>query len=227
MTSGTKRIMPSGVWGTTGAHIANMVNGVVQGFKKQLEVNGVGYRAAMQGEGREARGWFFTPRRVHGAGRHHGGSRKECVDGFALIKSLSAKWLPKSATSDSLNLIKAKGLNISKKRSAGKPGKWPRRRAPKFSWYEYESCTTERRRARVRARVSGTAERPRLNVHRGLRGIFVQLIDDTAQKQWRAYTVKLWRRQMRVSERGKWQWRISPAGRSRKKPKPSGESGRV
>ncbi len=40
----------------------------------------------------------------------------------------------------------------------------------------------ERRRARVRARVSGTAERPRLNVHRGLRGIFVQLIDDTAQK---------------------------------------------
>ncbi len=38
------------VWGTTGAHIANMVNGVVQGFKKQLEVNGVGYRAAMQGK---------------------------------------------------------------------------------------------------------------------------------------------------------------------------------
>ncbi len=36
----------------------------------------------------------------------------------------------------------------------------------------------ERRRARVRARVSGTSERPRLNVFRGLRGLYIQLIDD-------------------------------------------------
>lgn len=40
----------------------------------------------------------------------------------------------------------------------------------------------ERRRIRVRTRLSGTAERPRLNVHRSLRGIFAQLIDDTNQK---------------------------------------------
>src|SRR3982751_4713488 len=36
-----------------------------------------------------------------------------------------------------------------------------------------------RRRRRVRARVSGTAERPRLSVFRSNRGIFAQLIDDT------------------------------------------------
>jgi large subunit ribosomal protein L18 len=35
-----------------------------------------------------------------------------------------------------------------------------------------------RRRRRVRARVSGTAERPRLSVFRSNRGIFAQLIDD-------------------------------------------------
>jgi|SRR5689334_5354104 len=35
-----------------------------------------------------------------------------------------------------------------------------------------------RRRRRVRARVSGTAERPRLSVYRSNRGIFAQLIDD-------------------------------------------------
>jgi large subunit ribosomal protein L18 len=36
-----------------------------------------------------------------------------------------------------------------------------------------------RRRRRVRARISGTAERPRLSVFRSNRGIVAQLIDDT------------------------------------------------
>jgi large subunit ribosomal protein L18 len=36
-----------------------------------------------------------------------------------------------------------------------------------------------RRRRRVRARVTGTAERPRLSVFRSNRGIFAQMIDDT------------------------------------------------
>lgn len=37
------------LWGTYSAHIQNMVNGVTTGFKRQLEVNGVGYKVAMQG----------------------------------------------------------------------------------------------------------------------------------------------------------------------------------
>jgi large subunit ribosomal protein L18 len=36
-----------------------------------------------------------------------------------------------------------------------------------------------RRRRRVRARIHGTAERPRLSVYRSNRGVFAQLIDDT------------------------------------------------
>ena len=39
-----------------------------------------------------------------------------------------------------------------------------------------------RRRRRVRAKVSGTAERPRLSVFRSNRGVFAQLIDDRAGK---------------------------------------------
>jgi large subunit ribosomal protein L18 len=37
-----------------------------------------------------------------------------------------------------------------------------------------------RRRRRVRAKVTGTAERPRISVFRSNRGIFAQLIDDDA-----------------------------------------------
>jgi large subunit ribosomal protein L18 len=37
-----------------------------------------------------------------------------------------------------------------------------------------------RRRRRVRARVVGTAERPRLSVYRSNKGLFAQLIDDAA-----------------------------------------------
>lgn len=38
------------LWGTYGSHLINMVEGVTKGFKKQLEINGVGYRVAMQGQ---------------------------------------------------------------------------------------------------------------------------------------------------------------------------------
>jgi large subunit ribosomal protein L6 len=37
------------IHGTTRALLANMVHGVSTGFKKQLEIRGVGYRAALQG----------------------------------------------------------------------------------------------------------------------------------------------------------------------------------
>ena len=38
------------LWGTFSAHIQNMIEGVTKGFSKQLEINGVGYRVAMQGK---------------------------------------------------------------------------------------------------------------------------------------------------------------------------------
>ncbi len=36
-------------WGMSRTIVANMVHGVTEGFKKELEINGVGYRAQMQG----------------------------------------------------------------------------------------------------------------------------------------------------------------------------------
>ena len=38
------------MWGTTRALVQNMVTGVATGFTRNLEINGVGYRAAVQGD---------------------------------------------------------------------------------------------------------------------------------------------------------------------------------
>jgi len=45
--SGSKR--SRAMWGTTRALVNNMVTGVSNGFSVNLEINGVGYRAAVQG----------------------------------------------------------------------------------------------------------------------------------------------------------------------------------
>lgn len=37
------------LWGTLAAHFNNMITGVSEGFKKELEIEGVGYRAEAQG----------------------------------------------------------------------------------------------------------------------------------------------------------------------------------
>ena len=38
------------LWGTYASHIQNMIDGVTKGFTKVLEINGVGYKVAMQGK---------------------------------------------------------------------------------------------------------------------------------------------------------------------------------
>ncbi len=45
-----------------------------------------------------------------------------------------------------------------------------------------KAITFARRKARIRAKVTGTAERPRLAVFKSHRYIYAQLIDDTAGK---------------------------------------------
>jgi large subunit ribosomal protein L6 len=38
------------MWGLSRTLVANMIQGVSEGFSKSLEINGVGYRAQMQGQ---------------------------------------------------------------------------------------------------------------------------------------------------------------------------------
>ena len=53
---GAVRVTPRGTskrarqqWGMSRTQVANLVQGVTDGFKKELEISGVGYRAAVQG----------------------------------------------------------------------------------------------------------------------------------------------------------------------------------
>ena len=57
IADGAVAIAPNGetkraraMWGTTRALVQNMVTGVATGFTRNLEINGVGYRAAVQGD---------------------------------------------------------------------------------------------------------------------------------------------------------------------------------
>jgi large subunit ribosomal protein L6 len=38
------------MWGTSRTLVSNLVTGVTKGFERKLEINGVGYRAAVQGK---------------------------------------------------------------------------------------------------------------------------------------------------------------------------------
>jgi len=49
------------LWGTFAAHIQNMVTGVTEGFKKQLEINGVGYKVALQGKDLKVEAGYSHP----------------------------------------------------------------------------------------------------------------------------------------------------------------------
>jgi large subunit ribosomal protein L6 len=49
------------MWGTTRAHIANMVRGVSQGYAKSMEITGTGYRAAVAGKNLEMNLGFSHP----------------------------------------------------------------------------------------------------------------------------------------------------------------------
>lgn len=49
------------LWGTFSSHIANMVRGVTEGYKKELEINGVGYRVSMQGKDLKVEAGYSHP----------------------------------------------------------------------------------------------------------------------------------------------------------------------
>ncbi len=52
------------LWGTTRMHVSNMVEGVSKGFSKQLQIEGIGYRANVEGRDIVLQVGFTHPVRI-------------------------------------------------------------------------------------------------------------------------------------------------------------------
>ena len=59
------------MWGTSRARVQNLVVGVTKGFEKKLEINGVGYKAAVAGKNLQLSLGLQPRRDLSDPGRHH------------------------------------------------------------------------------------------------------------------------------------------------------------
>ena len=104
--------------GTTWSLIRNAIEGVTKGFSKKLEIEGVGYRAAVEGKDLVLYLGYAQPVRVTRSGRHDGcpwkRTRRLFFRGSARRTSDSSR--RKFGRSRNQNLTKAK-VSITKERS--------------------------------------------------------------------------------------------------------------
>ena len=151
--------------GLTRALIHNMVVGVSEGFEKKLELAGVGYRVQQKGKNLEFSLGFSHPVIVEAPE----GITFEVPDNTHVnVKGINKQQVgqiaaeirghrPPEPYNGKINLFRSLRMNKHKAKLEG----------------------LKRRQRRVRGKVSGTAERPRLRVTRTNANIYAQIIDDS------------------------------------------------
>ena len=159
--------------GLTRSLIANMVEGVIDGFEKRLEIQGVGYRAAAQGQEPGAGARLLAP----GLDRAPGGDR---VRGAAADRDHRARDRQAAGRPGRRRHPQAPPAGALQGQGDPLPRRARRAQGRKAAHDRHTKRQQRlRRRRRVRARIVGSAERPRLSVYRSNRGVFAQLVDDT------------------------------------------------
>ena len=173
VTRPTERGEDRALHGLTRTLIANMVEGVTKGFEKHLEIQGVGYRAQLKGTDLELAVGFSHP---------------------VTIKPRANLLRRAGADPDHRQGHRQAGRRADRRRDPQGPAAravqgqghpLPRRAGPQEGREARVSVMTKRqarmrRHRRVRSKIAGTAERPRLAVFRSNRGIFAQLVDDSS-----------------------------------------------
>ena len=148
--------MHKSLHGLTRTLVNNMVIGVTEGFTKELEINGVGYRAAMQGKTLNLSLGYSHP------------VLYEAKEGVTIEVPAPNKIIVKGANKEDV------GATAAKIREYRQPEPYKGKGIKKID----TKAARVRRHARVRKNISGTAERPRLNVFRSAKHIYAQVIDD-------------------------------------------------
>ena len=154
-----------------------MVEGVTKGFEKRLEIQGVGYRAAMSGSNLELQVGYSHPVRIT---PRQGIEFEVPVPTQVVVRGIDKQVVGQTAA----EIRKVRPPEPYKGKGIRYEGEFVRRKVGKrrMSALSPSREARLRRHRRVRGKVSGTAERPRLAVFRSNRGIFAQLIDDGAGK---------------------------------------------
>ena len=113
------------MWGTARTLVANLVNGVSQGFTRKMEITGVGYRAQVQGKQPGAAAGLQPRRPLSGSGRHHHRSApiRRTSSSAAPTRSWSVRWRRRSARYRPVEPYKGKGIKYEGEFVLRKEGK--------------------------------------------------------------------------------------------------------
>ena len=89
------------MWGMSRTLVANLIDGVTKGFEEQLEINGVGYRAAVQGKNLKLALGYSHDVDLSDPGRDQDRDAEADRDrrSPASTSRRSARWRPRSAAS--------------------------------------------------------------------------------------------------------------------------------
>jgi len=163
--------------GLTRTLVANMVEGVTKGFEKRLEIQGVGYRAQLQGRKLVLQVGYSHPVEI------------EPPEGIEFEVPQPTQIVVKGISKQLVGEIAARIRKVRTARAVqGQghplPGRVRRKEGGQADVIESKERRMKRirrarRRRRVRARIHGTADRPRLSVFRSNRGIQAQLSTTT------------------------------------------------
>ncbi len=158
--------------GLTRTLVANMVQGVTAGYEKRLEIQGVGYRAQLKGKNLELAVGYSHPvpiaapggDRVRGAPAHEDRGEGHLQAARGGDRRDHPQAAPPGAVQGQGHPLRGRVRGPEGREEGMTLLTKPERRL--------------KRRRRVRAKIAGTATRPRISVFRSNKGLSAQAIDD-------------------------------------------------
>src|SRR5450759_3111052 len=165
--------------------VANVVEGVTNGFKKELELVGVGYKAEQRPYGLQLTLGFSHPVKYEAEGNQAERASADLDHHRGREQGNRGAGCGGAAQPQATRALQGQGNQVRWR--TGPPQSWKGGQGgsqvmPKMARPKSRDQLRTRRHFRLRKKVVGSAERPRLVVYRSLKHIYAQLVDDTTQR---------------------------------------------